>query len=105
MAVGILVSNLGSSEAPYVGGPPAPKTADQALWGTPLDPERKVIQLVSRITFGARKGDLERVRDLGAKTFLDEQLHPERLDDSALETLLDNLPTLSMSTEDLMRKY
>lgn len=77
----------------------------RAGWTRPLDPERKVNQLVSRITFGPRPGDLERVRDLGLKAFLNEQLHPERLDDSAMEARLANLPTLSMSTSELMREY
>jgi uncharacterized protein (DUF1800 family) len=80
-------------------------SAHQAGWGGSLDPERKVVQLVSRITFGPRPGDLDRVRHKGLNAFLDEQLHPERLDDSALHARLANLPTLSMSTGELMRKY
>lgn len=77
----------------------------QAGWSGSLDPQRKVIQLVSRITFGLRPGDLDHVRHKGLNAFLDEQLHPERLDDSALQARLANLPTLSMSTGELMRKY
>jgi uncharacterized protein (DUF1800 family) len=98
-------TNSKEGRAPSVGGGQPISPARQAAWSALLDPERKVIQLVSRITFGPRPGDLERVRDSGAKAFLDEQLHPERLDDSAVETRLANLPTLSMSTGELIRKY
>ncbi|HEY6290588.1 MAG TPA: DUF1800 domain-containing protein [Terriglobia bacterium] len=60
---------------------------------------------MSRITFGPRPGDLERVQALGLDAFLNQQLHPERLDDSAIEARLAGLPTLSMSTGELMEKY
>ena len=79
--------------------------AHRASWSAPLDPERKVNQLLSRITFGPRPGDVERAREMGPGAFLDEQLHPEKLNDSAMEARLSGLPTLSMSTGELMRKY
>jgi len=103
-AVATPLSNLSGSETRYASGRAA-SPADRVRWGTPLDQERKVIQLLSRITFGPRPGDLERVRDLGLKAFLDEQLHPERLDDSAVKARLASLPTLSKSTGELIRKY
>jgi uncharacterized protein (DUF1800 family) len=103
-AVATPLSNLSGSETRYASGRAA-SPADRARWGTLLDQERKVFQLVCRITFGPRPGDLERVRDLGLKAFLDEQLHPERLDDSAVKARLASLPTLSMSTGELIRKY
>jgi len=61
--------------------------------------------LLNRVTFGPRPGDLDRVRAIGLKAFLDEQLHPERLNDSALEERLKVFPTLSMSTGELIEKY
>jgi uncharacterized protein (DUF1800 family) len=42
---------------------------------------------------------------MGLSAFLGEQLHPERLDDSAVKARLASLPTLSMSTDELIRKY
>jgi uncharacterized protein (DUF1800 family) len=104
MAVATSEPNSSGGESHGVGDGRA-MSAHQAGWSGSLDPEHKVVQLVSRITFGPRPGDLERVRDKGLKAFLDEQLHPERLDDSALQARLANLPTLSMSTGELMRKY
>lgn len=42
---------------------------------------------------------------MGVRAFLDQQLHPERLDDSALQARLKSLHTLSMSTGELLEKY
>ena len=100
-----VAANSGDGGARSVGGGEPISPARQASWSAPLDPERKVNQLVSRITFGPRPGDLERARDMGLSAFLDEQLHPERLDDSAMKARLASLPTLSMSTGELIRKY
>ena len=74
-------------------------------WGQPLDPGRKAAQLVNRVTFGPRPGDVEGIRATGLQAFIDQQLHPERLDDRALDDRLAGLPTLSMSSAELMEKY
>jgi uncharacterized protein (DUF1800 family) len=42
---------------------------------------------------------------LGAESFINEQLHPERLDDAAVETRLAVLPTLSMTAVELIQRY
>ena len=39
---------------------------------------------LSRLTFGARPGDVERVIRIGVDRWIDEQLHPERIDDRAV---------------------
>jgi len=61
--------------------------------------------LVSRATFGARPGDVERVAASGVKRWLDAQLHPERIEDSALEKELEVYPDLALSTSELLRKF
>jgi uncharacterized protein (DUF1800 family) len=71
----------------------------------PLDGSLRAQHLLNRVTFGPRPGDLDRLRALGLEAYLDEQLHPERLNDSALEERLKAFPTLSMSTGELIEKY
>ncbi len=71
----------------------------------PLAGRLQAQHLVNRITFGARPGDVDRVRAIGLDAFLDEQLHPERLNDSAVQERLKAFPTLSMSTAELIEKY
>ncbi len=77
----------------------------QKDWNQPLSEDEKILQLLNRITFGPRPGDVESVRQVGLDAFLDQQLHPERIDDSAVESKLAALPTLSMSTEELLENY
>ena len=45
-----------------------------------LTEDQKITHLLNRIGFGARPGDVERVKRLGIDKFIDQQLHPERLD-------------------------
>ena len=78
---------------------------EEAGWSEPLNDDQKALQLLDRITFGARPGDLERLRGMGLAAFLDEQLHPERLDDAAVEAKVAALPTLQMSPEELVENY
>src|SRR5215831_3175867 len=61
--------------------------------------------LLNRIAFGPRPGDIERIQQLGADKYLDQQLHPDRLDDHAAEELLAGLPSIRMSTAEIMNKY
>src|SRR5579863_3204899 len=70
-----------------------------------LTPDEKILQLLNRITFGPRPGDVERVRQMGAARFLDQQLHPERIDDAAVESKVAALTTLSLSAEELAEDF
>ena len=40
---------------------------------------------LNRLAFGARPGDLDRVLALGIDRWIEQQLHPERIDDRAVE--------------------
>ncbi len=82
------------------------------LWGlpalgaaTPLTYQQKCLHLLNRITFGPRPGDLDRVRKMGLKAFMDEQLNPGHIDDSPCEKELEGYSTLKMSSYDLFRAY
>ncbi|MGH9450230.1 MAG: DUF1800 family protein, partial [Terriglobia bacterium] len=57
--------------------------------------------LLDRITFGPRPGDIGRVKQMGLNKFLDQQLHPDRLDDAAMEARLAGLKTLTTPTSEL----
>lgn len=70
-----------------------------------LSEDQRVIHLLDRITFGARPGDLERVLKLGWEKYLDEQLHPERLSDLAVEEKLKNIESIHLSNAELVRYY
>ncbi len=60
---------------------------------------------LSRTTFGPRPQDVERFRQAGIGALLDEQLHPEKIDDSEAEQRIASLPTLTMSPAELMEDF
>jgi uncharacterized protein (DUF1800 family) len=64
-----------------------------------------VTHVLNRVAFGPRAGDVERVGTMGIASYIDEQLHPERIDDRALEGRLAAFESLDMSTRELVDKY
>ena len=44
--------------------------------------DERIMQALNRLTFGQRPGDLERVRTLGLKKWIDQQLHPEQISEN-----------------------
>ncbi|WP_313918848.1 DUF1800 domain-containing protein [Tahibacter sp.] len=70
-----------------------------------LPPPDAVTHLLNRTSFGIDGYALARVGEIGRDAFIDEQLHPAGVDDSALERLLGSFQTLSMSNAEIMRTY
>src|SRR6202171_3397363 len=70
-----------------------------------LSQDQRILHVLNRLGFGARPGDLERVKAMGIDNYITQQLFPEKIDDSASEAKLQNLETLRMSTADLYEKY
>jgi uncharacterized protein (DUF1800 family) len=71
----------------------------------PMDDDKKIVHALNRFTFGVRPGDVERVRAVGLDKWFDEQLHPDKIDDSATEARLEQFRTLRMSTKDLVQNF
>ncbi|MBL8131749.1 MAG: DUF1800 domain-containing protein [Anaerolineae bacterium] len=57
------------------------------------DPE---LHFLNRITYGPRPEEVERIRQIGVEAYLDEQLHPDSVDDSAMDERLRQFPILFM---------
>jgi uncharacterized protein (DUF1800 family) len=70
-----------------------------------LTADKQIIHLLNRITFGPRPGDVERVKRIGVEKYIDQQLHPERIDDSAVEARLAQFDSLHMSIAEILEKY
>jgi uncharacterized protein (DUF1800 family) len=101
----LLVAELGAagpvSEKTVASTPASRRQTVDRSWKEPLNSDQKILQLLNRVSFGPRPGELERVRRLGISAFLEEQLHPESINDSAAEAKVASLPTLSMSSREL----
>jgi uncharacterized protein (DUF1800 family) len=70
-----------------------------------LNQNQTIIHVLNRTGFGPRPGDIERIKKLGIDKYIDQQLHPERIDDSATEARITGLETLRMSIAQLNEKY
>ena len=80
----------------------APVAYTQETQATDRD---RAIHLLQRATYGPRPADIDAVLSDGISDWLDRQLHPERIDNAALETLLDGVPVASMSLNELAGQY
>ena len=70
-----------------------------------LTEDQAILQALNRLGFGPRPGDLERVKEMGLQKWIDRQLHPESIDDSALQARLDRFPTLKMTSAELLDQF
>ncbi len=70
-----------------------------------LREDQRILHVLNRLGFGARPGDVERVKAMGIDNYISQQLWPEKIDDSSSEAKLQNLGTLRMSTAELYEKY
>lgn len=70
-----------------------------------MDEHKRVAHALNRLTFGPRPGDIERVTAMGVDKWVDEQLHPEKIDDSAVQARLLQYPTISMDTQQIVENF
>ena len=96
---GLLTAAAAIASVPV--GQAAPKPPTSAI---PND-GAAIRHALGRLGYGARPGDVERVRALGLSKWMDQQLRPERIDDSALEGRLARFETLRLSARDIARDY
>jgi uncharacterized protein (DUF1800 family) len=85
-----------------------PSTPAQPVATTPLPTvsgDRRIMHALSRLTYGARPGDVERVRAMGLSVWIDRQLRPATIDDSATERALTELTTLRMPISEALREF
>ncbi len=73
--------------------------------GPTLTEDQKIFHLLNRLGYGPRPSDLERVRRMGIEKYVEQQLHPETISDTAVEAKLADLATLRMSTGELLAAY
>ena len=70
-----------------------------------LTEQQRIVHVLNRLGFGARPGDVERVKAMGLENYINQQLNPEKISDSLAENKVAELSTLNMSTAELYGKY
>jgi len=69
------------------------------------DDEKTIVHVLNRIGFGARPGDVERVRAIGLQQHIEQQLHPERIADASMSARLAGLETIAMSSREISERF
>ena len=70
-----------------------------------LPADQQIIQALNRLTFGAKPGDALKVRAIGLDKWIDQQLRPERINDSALDRFVARYPAINQDQDDLLAQY
>jgi uncharacterized protein (DUF1800 family) len=70
-----------------------------------LPADQQIIHALSRLTFGARPGDALKVRAIGLDNWIDQQLHPDKIDDSAVESFITKYSVLHQDQNALLQQY
>jgi uncharacterized protein (DUF1800 family) len=70
-----------------------------------LTEEQRIIHVLNRLGFGARPGDVERVKAMGLENYINQQLSPEKITDTVAENKVRDLSVLNMTTAELYEKY
>jgi uncharacterized protein (DUF1800 family) len=71
----------------------------------PMSERRRALHALNRLTFGPRAGDVQRVMAIGIDKWIDLQLHPDKIDDSALNVRLEPFRTLRMNAKELAENF
>ena len=67
--------------------------------------DARVLHLLNRMTFGPRPGDIQQVEAIGIDRWLKLQLHPAKIDDSALNQRLADYRAPFMTPQQLMMRF
>src|SRR5688572_15638215 len=73
--------------------------------GTRLSEDQRILHVLNRLGYGARPGDVERVKTLGLENYINRQLSPEKISDPVAQDKVKDLSTLNMTTAELYEKY
>ena len=72
---------------------------------TQLSEDQAISHALNRLAYGPRPGDVDHIREIGLEKWIDQQLHPESLEDADLDARLKRYPTLTMSPKQLVEEY
>jgi len=70
-----------------------------------LSENQKVLHVLNRLGFGARPGDVEKVKAIGIHKYIEQQLNPATIDDKGAEQKVARLEIFKMSTSEVFAKY
>ena len=95
-----------SSQAP---APPStyrlPKSFKGNLPISQLTEDQAILLALNRLAYGPTPGEVDRIKQMGLAKWIDRQLNPSSMDDSALQSRLSSYAVLRMSTRQLLARF
>ena len=67
--------------------------------------DEAILHVLGRLGFGARPGDVDRVRAMGLDKYIDSQLNPSSISNRVVEEKLAGFETLGMSSREIAGKF
>jgi uncharacterized protein (DUF1800 family) len=65
----------------------------------------RIVHVLNRLGFGPRPDDIDRVKQMGLHAYIEQQLHPDQIDDSAVERKLQGYAELNLSDSEIEARY
>src|SRR5688572_21321654 len=91
--------------ATFAGGFPVVRADGMTKGGTKVTDDQRILHVLNRLGFGARPGDVERIKALGLDNYINQQLNPEKINDDVVSSRVKHLTTLEMTTAQLYEKF
>ena len=70
-----------------------------------LNEDQRILHVLNRLGFGARPGDVARVKAMGLDNYINQQLNPQKISDTVADAKVKDLSTLTMTTAQLYEKF
>ena len=107
IAITAIAPSLALAQQPGPGAPRGAKQSQRALASSVREQtaDQQVMQVLNRLAFGPRPGDAAAVRSIGVDAWIDQQLHPERIKDDAMDEMLARYPMLQQDQSALAAQY
>jgi uncharacterized protein (DUF1800 family) len=81
------------------------KDKDKVAGPNQMDDQHRAVHALNRLTFGPRPGDADHVMQMGVDKWIDMQLHPEKINNAALDVRLAPFRTLQMGTKEIVENF
>jgi len=72
---------------------------------TGANEQKRAVHALNRLAFGPRPGDVQQVMAMGVDRWIDLQLHPDKIQDDAMDSRLAPLRTLHMSAKEIVEEF
>ncbi len=67
--------------------------------------QKRAVHALNRLAFGPRPGEVQQVMAMGVDNWIDLQLHPEKIPDTAADSRVSGFRTLHMSSKEIAEEF